>query len=917
MLTRLKKKHPLAFSAVALMTIVTMCVWAAVPACALTPAGTQITAPAAAMTGKSAGTGQTVSKTSNTPSTVTVKDVYGVTWTVTPSNSTTIPGSALIYKYTFKHTGNVGISPIKDTFYYTATGTWVAGLYVDAAATTPATGQIQLPPNSGNEFAFYMKVAPPTGADGQSATATVTVKNSYFNTNNANDGFGDPDRVLHTVTTSTSDITPPFLSVSGPSDKTILITSNVDVTGISEAGITISVVVQPASGTHTATVDISGNFKKNIPLNEGDNTITVTARDAAGNTKTETKTVSVDTVKPAAAITFPAADAAVSGTIDIIGTAWDTNFKEYSLHYGPGSSPTVWGTIKATSTLPISNTSLGAWDTSSLFGNYTIRLTAVDTFGNSSTVTRQMKVGNAYSLSATIPQGRWTMLSLPGQPLNSVPQSFLGSSRYEIQRWNPALSAPDPYLLNYERSFLITTAGVGFWIKPYEQNIAFTTGATVPDTTKDYYIHLYAGWNQIGVPYNREMLWDWMRVKKTVTGEVKTMAEAIAAGWVDSSFYAYGDGGYVQKGAGFSMIPYEGYFVRVYEECDLIVNPGAGMPGGVARIVRPEYEWKLRISAESTSGRDVENFVGIMKGAEDGFDGSDSAEPPPVKPYLSLYFPHDDWGHRAGRFTQDIRSSAMTAAVDGAAPEKTWRFVVETSAPGDAVVLRFPDADSLPPNYEILIRDEAAGAVFNPREKEIYNYTDSTGEREFSITAKKLGMLPEVELPLELPAGWSLISVPLEPEQTDARVQLGDDLKDIAVFQYYDRELYHPESPEHVDIQAGLGYWIYVDKTQLIDFKGVRTDSVKPVEVPLTEGWNLIGNPYETITAFGDNISVRSEGETVSLSEAVARGWIKEPIYSYLNNENRYAAVKQGDKLQEWRGYIIKAAAPCVLIIGK
>ncbi|MEW5946679.1 MAG: hypothetical protein AB1742_10820, partial [bacterium] len=253
--------------------------WACAPALALTPAGTNIAAGAAQATGTDAATGAPLSGASNTPAPVTVLAVYGVEWATTPANAQVSPGTAVIYGYRFRHTGNVGIAPAMDTFYYSATGTWLEGVYVDSGATIPATGAVQLSPNTDNEFEFYVKVQPPAGQSGTAAT-DVYVENSYYNANSADDGFGNPDRILHSVVTTAPDQSAPTLSISSPADNSFIVTSAVDVTGVTEAGASVLITVQPSGATYTATLSPSGNFTQSVALSQGANTIAVASTDA-------------------------------------------------------------------------------------------------------------------------------------------------------------------------------------------------------------------------------------------------------------------------------------------------------------------------------------------------------------------------------------------------------------------------------------------------------------------------------------------------------------------------------------------------------------------------------------------------------------------------------------------------------------
>jgi hypothetical protein len=114
-----------------------------------------------------------------------------------------------------------------------------------------------------------------------------------------------------------------------------------------------------------------------------------------------------------------------------------------------------------------------------------------------------------------------------------------------------------------------------------------------------------------------------------------------------------------------------------------------------------------------------------------------------------------------------------------------------------------------------------------------------------------------------------------------------------------------------VDIQAGIGYWVYADRDTQVDFKGAPTSPSAPVEVPLVEGWNLIGAPYNEPITFGDNITVTYNNETLPLTQAAANGWLESRIFSFDPQTNNYQILGPGATITPFQGYIIKALKPC------
>ena len=239
-----------------------------------------------------------------------------------------------------------------------------------------------------------------------------------------------------------------------------------------------------------------------------------------------------------------------------------------------------------------------------------------------------------------------------------------------------------------------------------------------------------------------------------------------------------------------------------------------------------------------------------------------------------LYFENKSTEGNTGRFARDARAPIKVHQ------SKTWTFIVEVSGPDKEVTLAVKNADKLPGNYKFRIRDEATGVEFDPKQQSEYTFIGATARR-FSLRTEKIGELASGMVNRLFPAGWSLFSVPMEPEPTDVRAQLGDDLSDIQVFQYFDRELYDPEHEQHVDIQSGIGYWIFLEDETELDFEGLQTNTDDVIEIPLAAGWNLIGNPFENATVEGKDMLIAMDGETIPVDEAVSREWLAQEVYEY------------------------------------
>ncbi len=170
-----------------------------------------------------------------------------------------------------------------------------------------------------------------------------------------------------TETTILLDTTPPIVSITSPVNQGTLNASSLTVTGISK---------DASSGIASVTVnginaEISGDaYSTTIQLKEGENQVTVTATDAAGNTGQSTITIYLDTTAPAISINSPEDGSAVNTeTVTVTGTVDDN------------AATVIVNGISAT----VSDNTFNALAIALLEGTNQITATATDQVGNKST----------------------------------------------------------------------------------------------------------------------------------------------------------------------------------------------------------------------------------------------------------------------------------------------------------------------------------------------------------------------------------------------------------------------------------------------------------------------------------------------------------------------------------------------------
>ncbi|HOX27518.1 MAG TPA: hypothetical protein PLQ76_00030 [bacterium] len=920
-----------------------------------TPAGTEITHSRAAA--NSPGfSGNTIY--SNTLATTTVAPIYG--FASNPFQQSLIPvsisqGQASTYTFGITNNGNttdgvnVVISSFDDRGLYPGV-TWqvevddaapfVEGLIWQnsgnsnaSAGGDRATAGVSLPPGGSAQFSLRVNaIGAPYGATMSFSVTLETTGDAPSYPGGAYTGFNSTAYAGPASVSSAGfgPTVPPSLMIASPADGTQTSSGTITIMGTTERGaagsIRITGAQQGQQNMIYFTPDTLGSFSTLVNLYPGLNSVTAFAQDWQGNTASQTIAVTSYQDAPVVALELP--QRIVGPDIGIIGRVYDStnNIESYSYSYGAGENPATWKLI-GTGTTPVGSASvsgtIGHWNTTGLTGQYTLKLEAVQKppYSRTSTVTQTVTVTNSAQLSGTLPMGVWTMVALPGRPMEADPKTFIGDQgRYEVQQWDPRAES-DPYLQKYKiNNIILNNAGQGFWVKPYEKDIQYSVDGYVTDTSEPVSISLYSGWNQIGSPYiTRGSYTDafrWSQVKVRINGgttqeQVKTLLDAKNAGWIDGQFYGYSNNNYTAYGLDDALTPYTGYFVKALVDCDLLFDPSAGIPGGLARIVRPRQEWKLQLAASSGELRDTDNFAESVEGASDDFDPSDSGEPPTVKPFVSLYFDSYDAAKNPDRFSRDARAPGAVRQT------RTWNFTVEVSDPGKPVTIYVADAESLPANYRFRIRDDESGMEFDPKQQAEYTYSSAATGRRFSLSATKLDSLAVETVSKKLPRGWSLFSAPIEPDPTDVRDQLAGILDNPQVFQYFDRALYAPDSSEHVDIQAGLAYWIYLENETELTFSGRKIANGAPVEIPLKQGWNLIGDPYESSDVTLQDIKVSRNGETVLAEEALARNWISRDMYEYNRDTGEYDSLVIGEPIVPWKGYVVRAIEECILIMEK
>jgi hypothetical protein len=243
------------------------------------------------------------------------------------------------------------------------------------------------------------------------------------------------------------------------------------------------------------------------------------------------------------------------------------------------------------------------------------------------------------------------------------------------------------------------------------------------DEAGSFEISVKVGWNQIGHPFLSNRNWSEVRVRDTATFSEVTMTDAIGSGWVKNGLWKYAGGSYDLAS---NLEPCLGYWLKASRNITLIVpRPGSAL----ALSVPDDKDWQIRVCAAAGDGsRDLCNYFGVAKKAEDAADNSFDVEEPP------------SFGDTVGlRFT----GGAEDLAVDIRQPvenSKTWDFEVRNDGRPNEISLKFENVDRLPEGLDCKLTDVAGKKEINLRTSDSYAFNARPGGNyPFKVTVSKAG----------------------------------------------------------------------------------------------------------------------------------------------------------------------------------
>ena len=298
-------------------------------------------------------------------------------------------------------------------------------------------------------------------------------------------------------------------------------------------------------------------------------------------------------------------------------------------------------------------------------------------------------------------------------------------------------------------------AGLAYFINLSSGAAVRTFGRTFDTQTMNVPIH--EGWNMIGDPFDFPIAFSNLAIKKS-DGTLLNAPQAATANLILPFIYRFVGGSYVfQTLPNGTLYPWDGNWIYVVPATPGVVDPNtakytlvisptqAGNPiakattaanrnplalnrGASALNVKPTVHgpgsWSLRLAAQTATGADTYNFIGMSSDATPLSKTTRAPKPPKITGDVALGITAEN---SSALYAQDLRSLGGT---------QTWNIQVKADKPNTLVNVTWPDIHTLPRNYQLTLADPTSGQSIDLRSRSVYQFNSgaTAAARNLTIT---------------------------------------------------------------------------------------------------------------------------------------------------------------------------------------
>ena len=313
----------------------------------------------------------------------------------------------------------------------------------------------------------------------------------------------------------------------------------------------------------------------------------------------------------------------------------------------------------------------------------------------------------------------------------------------------------------------------------------------------------------------------------------------------------------------------------------------------------PEPLFTIELTAHVNNLDDNGNIAGTITNSTDGYDVPLDIPEPPSQPseYVTLYFPHPEWGSPLGdRFMTDYREPYDPADII-----KSWPLEVLTDRT-QQMTLNFAPDNGVDDSWGLYLHDPVDDWLVDIRMiGYTFNFMPTPGiMRAFELWVGPPGLVGPDPESRDLPAGWSLVGMPMIPPSPGTIAQAFLQNAPGSTFVYD-----HDPGNGYRLLELGdaadqlKAYWIGATQAYTWDIpNGIM--NANEINVSLSYGWNMVGYPLWTPTELDGVMVTRQWSDMRPWGEAVAAGWVSAYPYGYDSVLDSYV---NADSFDTWHGY--------------
>jgi hypothetical protein len=180
------------------------------------------------------------------------------------------------------------------------------------------------------------------------------------------------------------------------------------------------------------------------------------------------------------------------------------------------------------------------------------------------------------------------------------------------------------------------------------------------------------------------------------------------------------------------------------------------------------------------------------------------------------------------------------------------------------------------------------------------NETTIKSEKTFTVVGDSLAQSSN--------AGWSLISLPIIPDDSTLTAIFGDDLVNHPYYVWGYKQSEGYKTPSF--LKFGIGYWLGLLTNNNWDVIGTAVED-DSTQQGLFTGYNIIGNNFVR-NVFKNNLLFQKNNIQYTFADAVTNGLISNTIFGYNG-----AGYVSRDTLELFKGYWLGALQEDVIMIQK